>query len=1541
MNDRRSFPTALLGAALLCSSLPSHAQVTKYLYEFDTLGSGHPNDLINDQPALLKAAAFFQARNGYGTLILEDGEYIVGQQELHWEGDAYPGPDWTAYRYPSGVADSVPHCPALVAVQPGFTLHDCAQFTVRGGANTTMRYRDCLYYGTFFRTAGTDEVFSAAGADSCHSCLNALHSPDLLHANVGSMFSFYHCDSITVRDLELNGNMDGAILGGRSSDDGIQTEYDGILLYESSNCEINHVDAHHFGRDGLLLWGTYLADSLHIFTDEYPDLAVVIDPIDTADTTLSTWRKTVLFNNRVLGSSFNWNGRQGISWTALSGLDVSNCHLNYNGAGRMTSSPGSGLDIEGAGGPIRVRHGIFSDCNFLHNRAGGVITFDDPCLGQQDFIFTNCTIKAGTEGIALWPTARGMRFFGCEIHGRVEELFEQAENISQDTSFNLVFRNTNFYEEDDQWSYLGDYPDSTWAADCGGGPNKVDMVGVDRAARVAFDSCGFFTNCRGKVRFAGRSTLDTQFPYCPNCDTCAQTYLGTDTAQDARYMTITNCTFRNTGRMKCTATTEVLRIDLATVDGFTIDIPSEVRGGGVGDSYWYPFGQTTWALPSCYPAYCDWDSVIVTDYAGEFPPCLPFFTLPDTIPHWDLCDPDNNVLVQACSSDANCYSDRVIPDSALASSIGTVLTGTVDVQGLFIVDNDFTFSGADVRMEPGAEILVQAGASLELNGSTLGACQGIMWKSITVASGGALYSYSSFIHDAENAVTALDGSTLVVNNTQFHNDRVGIDIPEIAGVPWNSVSMAITNNIFYSNGPLAVPYPGQVTTIGQQGYAAICVARTTLDLGGGNLIHDLSNGVVGLQSDVHVSDCDFQNIQPDAAYTDPTNGAAIQAYGASGFFLLDQTSSLFTNCRWGIHTAYMNVYSAENTMVDVGTAYHVERSGYRDVDILNNTLDTRYDAIQLFMNDGAAHLLVQDNDITFATNPPPGTLTKGYTAINVREANTTNLSSVITNNTIHYRTGVSTARTGIGLTAANDYKILDNTLLMSNNASNYAGITTSGCSRPLISCNTVTGSFSFYGLDPGQSAIRNNMGKAPSIYCNTVDGTTNGIYFSGPAYDTDLSGNNIKNHKWGLHLDNTAIIEQQYFKGNLWYFPPVTGGWGAIYDNPGSALAFRFRVAPSITVPGSNPMPPTWSPSYWFLSVAGTNYQCNDGATDYCSQFDHERCEDCKTELDEKIAADSLQNNPYTPETQWIMKGDLYSKLHDHPDMMDDDQELADYYATIQNTALAQFKELSDDQLALYDLDATVRTYLQENRLLMEDLMTQLKAVVEQLGDESLTDPQRQAILADIAALQVDINALASLNAQAIELAANSRVLSAENAKAANASIGTSEVIDQTEKAVNEIFLSTVAKDIDDFTSDQASELFDLANQCPLIGGNAVYRARSLYALVDDDQEFDDPALCLDQGIVIRSVEQTIIPAVMIIPNPASDRAVLICETPLFASGELVLRDALGREALRIALLPETTGTEFNTAALKPGPYHFEVECNGQQLGDGKFVVVR
>lgn len=89
----------------------------------------------------------------------------------------------------------------------------------------------------------------------------------------------------------------------------------------------------------------------------------------------------------------------------------------------------------------------------------------------------------------------------------------------------------------------------------------------------------------------------------------------------------------------------------------------------------------------------------------------------------------------------------------------------------------------------------------------------------------------------------------------------------------------------------------------------------------------------------------------------------------------------------------------------------------------------------------------------------------------------------------------------------------------------------------------------------------------------------------------------------------------------------------------------------------------------------------------------------------------------------------------------------------------------------------------------------------------------------------------------ALDLAARGRVLKAENVKTMNAGLGTSELIESNQKQVNDIYLGTVAKDVGIFTPAQATQLFAIANQCPMLGGNAVFRARALYSLIDDTQK--------------------------------------------------------------------------------------------------------
>lgn len=1551
-----NFKILLALTALSGFSLSLHAQPQIPLSDFAVDGSGYPNDQINDHAAFIAAQEFFQTYyNAPGdqdarTLVLADGEYIIGKQQLHEYGDPVP-PGWTTSIYPFN--DDYPHCRPLVTWQEGFRLNEANDFTIQGvpptpgvpGTGTRIRYRDCLYYGTFFRTSGTDEVFSAA-QEPCLACNQEGHSSDLLHAVVGTMFTFRDCDQITIRDLELNGNLDNALLGGQSYFDGIQTSYDGIALEYVSNSLIENVKAHHFGKDGLMIWGheDYVPD----------DTGLLPDPADFG----MPWAATILFNNTVQNSKFNWNGRQGISWTACAGLTVNYCDMNYNGAGRVSSSLRAGLDIEGRGGPYRVRYGVFNHCNFLHNRFRGIHADTGPCLGQQDFRFNYCIVKAGTEGLAILPNSRGMKFDHCEVYGNVGPFFDQAENVLPwDPEFNVRFSHTKFFEEDEEWRYI------RWPQDpiaCEAGPHMFQFT-PDRAGPVHFDTCEFHTNCYALVRLAGLDVTDPDKQnLLPNCTPCGQQTCVTPGpcmancgVTESRFVQITDCKFYNTGRNHCAASNDVIAVDLATTQGafgIEIHIPDEVRGQPTLD-YTYPFGEASlgpspWAEINCYTepepdnAYCDNRVVYETPYNNTYPTCRPFFELPDLLLH---CGPENLPL-QACVSDADCDADLIVTDGTLSSTLSSPLAGTVYIQAQFIVDQDFTFDGAEVKMGPGAEIIVQDDVQLFVFNSTIESCLGQMWKGFTANDLAVVFVVNSRIADSESGLTGLDGSILYMNQTDFANNRVAVTVPEQG--QYNSVGIYAVNSTFHSEGPMAQPYPGQTSTVGAHGYAAFDVNDMTLYLtGGNNAIHHLSNGIVANQSNVYEGGSTFTDIQPDAVYADLIgNGAAINAYGDEGsWYMLKQSGPGMTSgpnferCRWGVHTMYMSVYSTDNSMQEMGTGYRIMRSALCDVDIHNNKVHAKGNGIDLFANDGAVHILVQGNDITFGDQLCG--LCVSHTGIKVAEGNYNSYNSVIRNNTLRF-VGQLPSTMGIQLLAANDWLVADNQVIMQNNILNLYGVFMKGCNRAEVSCNTISSMDDSF-VNIRQAAIHNFMGADPLISCNDLDWTANGILFNGTAPDTDVRGNKMRHHRWGLHLGDNMFIGVQELKGNLWYNEPASGGLGAWYEDTDNAPNNPFFYN-SATIEGGNTEPPSVSPPFgWFNTDPGQNYDCaHDEGEDYCNQF-QERGEKRLTALDVQVANDDLENDPYTDETKWMLKGDLYKKLDEQPELQDSLLIMAEFYTDLQDSPIADFKAIDDEQSALYAVESNLVDQMHANREQAEDLMVLVMGGLEQLADNTLSSAQRQALIESIREYQETISDLSVSNSAALQVAADAKAATAGTVQASNAAIPTSELIEENQKTVNDMHLATIGKDVDTFTPEQAAALFDVANQCPMIGGNAVFKARSLYLLIDDAYEFDDVALCLPHGIAVKNLVAFEPNAVVVVPNPTIDEATLVLTQQLEGTVIFVVYDALGAEVMRYTVPAETPRFAFSTASLPSALYHYQVRGPSSIVGVGKLTILR
>jgi hypothetical protein len=134
---------------------------------------------------------------------------------------------------------------------------------------------------------------------------------------------------------------------------------------------------------------------------------------------------------------------------------------------------------------------------------------------------------------------------------------------------------------------------------------------------------------------------------------------------------------------------------------------------------------------------------------------------------------------------------------------------------------------------------------------------------------------------------------------------------------------------------------------------------------------------------------------------------------------------------------------------------------------------------------------------------------------------------------------------------------------------------------------------------------------------------------------------------------------------------------------------------------------------------------------------------------------------------------------------------------------------------------------------------------------------------------------------------------------------------------------------------------FSIANQCPMLGGNAVFHARAMYGLIDDAQEFDDAELCLPHGIIVKSLIEVQENAVMVIPNPAMDEITLVLTKELDEPGNFILYNAVGKEVMRAIVPAGSARIPFNTSTLAPAMYHYTVISETGKIGDGKLSIVR
>jgi len=149
------------------------------------------------------------------------------------------------------------------------------------------------------------------------------------------------------------------------------------------------------------------------------------------------------------------------------------------------------------------------------------------------------------------------------------------------------------------------------------------------------------------------------------------------------------------------------------------------------------------------------------------------------------------------------------------------------------------------------------------------------------------------------------------------------------------------------------------------------------------------------------------------------------------------------------------------------------------------------------------------------------------------------------------------------------------------------------------------------------------------------------------------------------------------------------------------------------------------------------------------------------------------------------------------------------------------------------------------------------------------------------------------------------------------------------ERRVNTIYLNTVAVNNFAFDEEQIVELAEIAHLCPALGGTAVFKARSLYALVNDTALYNDDGVCLEQGVMYRLSKtnsanegKVLNTPLTVFPNPTNGKFILKSKFELPLKVQIRILNSLG-QVLHNELVEIKGEYEVNALNAKAGGLYF------------------
>lgn len=869
------------------------------------------------------------------------------------------------------------------------------------------------------------------------------------------------------------------------------------------------------------------------------------------------------------------------------------------------------------------------------------------------------------------------------------------------------------------------------------------------------------------------------------------------------------------------------------------------------------------------------------------------------------------------------------------------------------VDVDYTF-GASGQNRPfsltlgsGFDIVIQDGATLDLRNIEISGCK-TMWGAITIEDGGELIISPGFstigslmkskVSDGEHGIIVEDGAKLTVDNTVFTENLIGITTlnddlsksPQISvfGSEFNFGEGVVEESIVIEPF-LLQPHFGETPRAGievfdvEDGF----IVDYGLASSGPSKFENLENGIIFENSIGYVSGSIFDWMR-STNNTESGNGILIKQdvwYRARNYVQsnLNHPSGTvsFKNSPRGInavdpYSLYVRYVDFEN--VDFGI--YSENANF--LKVYDNTFDSNLSGVTVLEN-RAASVRIRDNDFIARK--------KGEKSNAVRLAYTTGFFSrraeIKDNN-------FTLAGAPVGIDATNPL-ILDvrnNDFGWEANGLKATAILVQGGSSIRARGNFINGA-NIRGdtlLSVESTGFSFSSSNNVDLQCNRVENIGIGALFQGNNGRSTIRGNILENSGIGLQVGTSLtsgvfdIVGRQVHTGNQWL--GTFGDAGAKYLSDQVNVRFSEFLVDN---DGPGFIPPSWTP----LNSEFITVEPNSPIPFYA----------CPTGLP--------PNGNFTGDEDYIKKllaGQfIWSRKLGAAEWMANVRALADFDRGELNESIVP----------------GITNWANSQALANERIAAQRAiAVAEALGPLTVGSDQvvDQTEVVDNTYIEYVNTVLAGYRAEAAGTPVDSSSINEAKGKLAVAQANLTQLLvyppyDQAQKIAtarnqnsgggyarihhaNETeindYLLTLVEFGKDSLNQHVSNVLAIANQCPDVGGPAVFSARSLAAILGHDLVYDDSSLCVKKEKEDRKpFTVNLGEIVQIFPNPAKGQFIVSSGTKAIVGINVV--DALGRITLHLDFSPKAMLTQhsINTSKLNSGMYLVVLE-----LADGTTV---